>query len=435
MREVFYEIKNSKFIRNVSILVTGTVAAQSIAIFLSPVITRLYGPEAYGLMGTFHALISIIVPIAALTYPIAIVLPKKVEEAKAIMKLSLLVSILLSVIILIIILFFHREISNKLKIQDISDFLYFLPIVVILTSFMQVMEQWLIRTKQFSINAKATFFQSAIENISKVGIGFFYPVAQILIIFTAVSNGLRGFFMYIFTKKDIKLKKNLGKNDINKIIDVAKKHKDFPIYRAPQDFLFALQQSFPIVLLTSFFGPVSTGFYTISRTVLNLPTILIGKAVGDVFYPRVAEAKNNNENFVNLLKKSTLGLAIVGFVPYSLVIIIGPILFGFVFGKEWVIAGEYARWIAIWSFSTLLNRPSVMTLPVINAQRFHLIYTIILAIVNLTVIFLGYKLFKSALISVALFCLSGTIANIFLISATIYMSKKKVESFKSKLKE
>lgn len=59
--------------------------------------------------------------------------------------------------------------------------------------------------------------------------------------------------MYIFTKKDIKLKKNLGKNDINKIIDVAKKHKDFPIYRAPQDFLFALQQSFPIVLLTSFF--------------------------------------------------------------------------------------------------------------------------------------------------------------------------------------
>ena len=66
----------SPFVRNVIILSSGTAGAQIIAILLSPIITRLYGPEAYGLMGTFNAMISIITPVVALTYPIAIVIAK-----------------------------------------------------------------------------------------------------------------------------------------------------------------------------------------------------------------------------------------------------------------------------------------------------------------------------------------------------------------------
>ena len=73
---------DSKFIKNVIIMLTGTVGAQVVLLALSPVITRLYGPEAFGIMGTFNSMINIIVPIAALTYPVAIVLPKSEEKAK-----------------------------------------------------------------------------------------------------------------------------------------------------------------------------------------------------------------------------------------------------------------------------------------------------------------------------------------------------------------
>lgn len=57
-------------------MASGTAMAQVISMLLAPIITRLYGPEAYGMMGTFMAIIGIFTPIAALTYPIAIVLPK-----------------------------------------------------------------------------------------------------------------------------------------------------------------------------------------------------------------------------------------------------------------------------------------------------------------------------------------------------------------------
>src|SRR5699024_6590114 len=109
---------------------------------------------------------------------------------------------------------------------------------------MQIIEQWLIRTKQFSINARATFYQSLIVNIGKIGIGYFHPVAQVLIFFTAISNALRGFMMYVFSKKP---KYFIDKEEPTKLIElksVAKKHYDFPLYRAPQDLLDSFQQSF-----------------------------------------------------------------------------------------------------------------------------------------------------------------------------------------------
>src|SRR5690606_8930446 len=138
--------------------------------------------------------------------------------------------------------------------------------------------------------------------------------------------------------------------------------------RAPQILINAISQSMPILLLASFFGPASAGFYSIGRTVLGMPTQLIGKSVGDVFYPRIAEAANNGENITRLLTKATLALAAVGILPFGIVMIFGPWLFEFVFGGEWKIAGEYARWLALWSFFAFVNRPSVKSIPVLNLQ-------------------------------------------------------------------
>src|SRR5699024_10804781 len=106
-----------------------------------------------------------------------------------------------STISLIILLFFKESVASLFKLQDIATYLYLIPFVIIFAAFMQIMEQWSIRTKQFKINARATFYQSLIVNVSKVGIGYYHPVAQVLIFFTVISNGLRGFLMYLFTKK------------------------------------------------------------------------------------------------------------------------------------------------------------------------------------------------------------------------------------------
>lgn len=424
MKYIIEKIKKSVFVRNVAIMATGAAGAQAITMAASPIITRLYGPEAFGIMGTFTALTNIIIPIAALTYPIAIVLPKKDNEAKGIIKLSLQVTAIITILASLLLLFFNNIILDLFNLEEISFYLYFIPVVIIFAGLLQVSEQWLIRTNQFAINAKVNFFQSIIINGSKIGIGLIYPLATVLVVLQVIANGLRAVMMIFFAKRSEYKTNKENNQEIKSSFDLSKKYKDFPIYRAPQVSLAAISESLPILLLTSFFGPAAAGFYSVGRTVLTLPSNLVGNAIGDVFYPRISKAASTGESLNSLIKKASFGLLAVGIIPFGMIIIFGPWLFEFVFGSGWNVAGDYARWIALTSFAVFINKPAVKSMPVLSAQKIHLIYTIVIIIIRTLALLVGFLVFNSDIVAIALFGISSVILNIFLLFITLYLSKK-----------
>lgn len=414
----------TRFLRNVILLVTGTAAAQIITMGASPFITRIYGPEAFGILGAFNALIMIIGPISALSYPIAIVLPKKNDEAKSLVKLSLILTFFLAVVSLIVIVLFNNRIVDIFNLNEIKNFMYLLPIVILFSGLSQIFEQWLIRTEQFGINAKTTILQALITNLSKIFIGLYKPIGAILIIVQSLSIGLKAYLIHFFSKRDLFTKmKETNKNTEFDIKSTAKKYYDFPLYRSPQLLLNGVSMSLPILMLTSFFGPASAGYFTLSRTVLSAPTQLIGKSVGDVFYPRISKAANDGEDITHLLTKSSVALFIIGIIPFGTIIFFGPSIFSFVFGSDWVTAGEYARWVTLWVYFGFINRPSVMALPVLNAQMFHLVFTAIMLTSNAIALFMGYYFYSSDLVAVKFVGISGGIFSLILVIMTIYLSK------------
>lgn len=423
MKKIRFMKSKNKFVNNVLLLASGTAGAQMIVMLASPIITRLYGAEAFGILGTFNAMANILIPVAALTYPIAIVLPKKDEDAKSIIQLSIFISFFIAVVLLILLMFFHNSIINLFNLTEVSLFIFLLPLVVIFAGLMQTAKQWLIRKNKFYINAKAVFYQSVITNSSIVAFGFFYPLAFLLILISSLNNGIRAFIMYLSIKSENKI--NFQLDNIKYLKMVAKKYYDFPLFRAPESLLTGVSHSAPVLMLSAFFGPASAGFYAIGRRVLSIPTQLIGEAVGDVFYPKVTEEFNNKEDISKTVKKATLLLSVIGILPFSLVIIFGPFLFGWVFGEEWIKAGEYARWIAIWSFTNFINKPSGRTLAVISAQRYHLIYTFFGLIVKVSALSVGFYVFKDDMIAVSLFGISSALLNIGLISMTLILCKRK----------
>lgn len=422
MKVKLIDICKRPFVRNVAILATGTASAQIIAMIFSPIITRLYGPEAYGVLGVFTGIVGIIAPIAALAYPIAIVLPKHDVEAKNLVRLSLYIAGIVSILIALIIVVFNKPLVELLKLEAIASFLYLIPFVVFFSALLEIISQWLIRTKQFVITAKVSFLQALILNSAKAGIGYFNPTAIVLVIFSSLASVIQALMLFVGMSNSQR-KSDIGLYQPVSIIKLAKKYIDFPIFRAPEIFINAISQSLPVFLLASFFGSASVGFYSIGRTVLSMPAQLIGKSVGDVFYPRIAEAANKNENITPLIVKATLALAFTGIIPFGLVIFFGPWLFGFVFGGEWVIAGQYARWLALWAFFGFINRPSISALPVMYAQLFHLKFTIFSLIGRTAVLAIGYYVFSNDLVSIALFGVIGAILNIALIIITIQKSK------------
>lgn len=424
MRSQVAKITNKPFVRNVLVVATGTAMAQIIYMALSPIITRLYGPEAYGLMGAFMAIVLIISPVAALTYPIAIVLPKRVEDARSLIFLSFLISAASSIFLTLILLLFYQQIIDLFQLKTLSPFLLLLPAVVLFSGSLQIAEGWLIRTKQFKVTAKVAVLHALILQGSMVLVGLLYAEAAVLIVLSVLAIMIRSALMFKLSQKPLRLQLEFGLERRIELKKTAIRYKDFPVYRAPEVFIDAISLGLPVLLLASFFGPAAAGFYSIGYTVLLIPSQLIGKSVGDVFYPRISDAANNGENMSELIKKATYYLAGAGVLPYVIVIAFGPALFSFVFGTEWVVAGEYARWIALWSFLKFLNKPSMTALPALSAQAFNLYSTIITLIVRIVALAIGYYTFESDLIAIALFSITGAVLNIVFIFMTLNISKK-----------
>ena len=263
MRSQVAKLTNRPFVRNVLVVATGTAMAQIIYMALSPIITRLYGPEAYGLMGAFMAIVLIISPVAALTYPIAIVLPKQVEDARSLMILSFLISAASSIFLILILLMFYQEIVDLFHLNTLSPFLLLLPAVVLFSGSLQIAEGWLIRTKQFKVTAKVAVLHALILQGSMVLVGLLYAEAAVLIVLSVLAIMIRSALMFKLSQKPLRLQLEFGLERRIELKKTAIRYKDFPVYRAPEVFIDAISLGLPVLLLASFFGPAAAGFYSI----------------------------------------------------------------------------------------------------------------------------------------------------------------------------
>nr|WP_298415947.1 oligosaccharide flippase family protein [uncultured Halomonas sp.] len=432
MRNYVKQLIKSKFVRNVAVVASGTAGAQAIGVAFSPIITRLYGPDAFGVLGTFAAMLAVITPLAALSYPIAIVLPKKDVDALGLVKLSLGIALTSSFLVALFLLGFKDSIVNAFNLQAVESFILLLPVAMLFSACLAIATQWVIRKKLFKLQAKVAVLQALLMNGGKAGIGLLAPLASVLVVFATLGSALQASMLY----------RGIRKKRADTVVDagwdasetqatyktLAFRHRDFAYYRTPQVFLNAVSQSMPVLMLASFFGPAVAGFYSLGKMVLGVPSTLIGQSVASVFYPRINEAAHAGENTRQLMLKATLALAAVGIVPYGIVIVFGPWLFSFVFGDEWELAGVYAQWLALWSYFGFMNRPSVGAIPVLSLQRFFLIYEVASVALRALSLFLGFFIFESALMAIATFSIVSSGLNALLIVSTLMAAKKHDDS-------
>lgn len=414
-----------------AIVATGTAGAQIITMAFSPILTRLYGPEAFGILGTFTAIMAVLNPIAAWSYPIAIVLPKRDVDAVGLAKLSIGIAIAMSLLTALFLTIFKAQIIDIFNLKAIGSLILLLPFSMLFAAAMAIMTQRVIRKKLFKINAKVAVLKALWVNIAKAGAGLFAPFASVLVILTILGSALHASMLWRGvrknTQKDIAIENISAKKQKKEYKNLAWRHRDFPYYRTPQIALNAASQGLPVLMLASFFGPAAAGFYSLGKMVLGMPTALIGKSVASVFYPRINEAVHNKEDPYRLLIKATTALAIVGLIPFGIIVAFGPWMFSFIFGDEWHTAGVYAQWLALWSYFGFMNRPSVGAIPVLSLQGYFLAYEVMSIGVRAALFFIGFLVFKNALIAIALFSIGSVALNFSLIIAILIAAKKRRE--------
>jgi O-antigen/teichoic acid export membrane protein len=180
----------SDFSRNVLTLMTGTTIAQAIPIAISPILTRIYSPEDFGIFALYMSIVSIIATMATGRYELAIMLPKKDEDTLNIMALSIIIVFFVSFLTFLIVFFFNAQITDFLGNTAISYWLYLVPISVLLTGVYQSLNYWFNRKKVYKTLAKNRIIQSSTTSITNLSLGFAGVGSSGLILSSVFGQGV-----------------------------------------------------------------------------------------------------------------------------------------------------------------------------------------------------------------------------------------------------
>jgi len=417
LRSMFATLTSSHFVRNVAVVGGGIAAAQAITLVFMPIITRLYGPEAFGISAAFAALVSIITPLATLGYANAIVMPKSDADAAAVARLSILCGLTLASLSLLVVHFCSPWLAILTGLEQSPMMLYLISISLLFSAFLSVANQATIREGLFKAKARAYVESSLITNFGKLAGGLIAPSGLLLIVITMAGQVLNFVIQLLrVSRSDILKPRNWF--GFGGAYEAAMVHKEFALYKMPQSILNAASVGLPVILLSSMFGTAAAGQYSLAAAVLAAPLILLGQAVGEVFYPKITRTiERKSPRARELLIKSTLGLTAAAIIPFGITMLWGDYLFLLIFGSEWRLAGEYAQWLSLWLAAALASRACLSAAPALGLQGFMLMREIASVFLRTGALYLGFIWQHSDVVAVALFSLAGTVINISIIYA------------------
>lgn len=421
------ELKNKLpkggFLHNVLTLMTGTAIAQAIPVLISPILTRLYTPENFGLLALYTSLVSMIGVIVTARYELAVMLPEKDEDAVNLGALSLSIAVVISVLTLFVVWYFNASIARFLGKPDIAKWLYLVPIAVLAIGISQVLNYWSTRRNLYRRLAVARVAQSVSNSSVNLGQGFAHMGVSGLIVGNLAGQVLSAGVLIWQAWPD--LLKYRSSVHWDRMAHNAKVYQDFPKINSLHAFVDILQSSGVVLIISSLFGSAILGFYSFTLRILQAPLGLLGASVSQVFFQKASETYKNGGDLRALVRKTILSLCAIAFPIFLILGFFAPALFSFVFGKQWLEAGTYAQILVPWLFLNFIVSPVSQVPIIVGEQKRGFIFGLIgNSLILLSVIYGG---FIANNIKTGFYVLSGTISvyYIFFILWLFMISKKK----------
>jgi O-antigen/teichoic acid export membrane protein len=149
------------------------------------------------------------------------------------------------------------------------------------------------------------------------------------------------------------------------------------VFNVPHVLSDAAQAAGVPLVVAAFFGVQAAAYYAFATRLLKAPLGLVANAISQVFYPRAAAHRRDNDQLrhdaARLLRVLTAGVVLA----LPLVMLLPDALYAWAFGEGWRQAGDYLRALAPWAAASFIAAPLAVLYVV--KERFALDFTLALA--------------------------------------------------------
>lgn len=405
-------LPQSTYARNVLTLMTGTGLAQAIPIAISPILTRLYSPDEFGLFALYMAIVSIAAVLVTGRYEQAILLPRQERDAAHIALLVVMLSGLISVCFLVMILLFSSQIALLLGNPKLAPWLYWMPASIFLLGTYQGLNHWSNRRAQYRRLAISRTVQSGSASLAQLGYSRIEALSLVggqvtgQMLATSVLTGL-------ILREDHRLIRVLRPL---RCLALARKYINFPKYLIVAHGFNTASGQMPVLLLNTLFSATTAGFFTLTQRVMGAPMTLVAGALGDVFRQEASQAYIRQGNCITIYNKTLKRLLVISTLPFCIFFIVAPDVFAFIFGVQWRVAGEYAQILMPKFFFDFVAGPLSAMFVIAEKQRFDLLWQVGLVSAAIGSFYIGYWFsdVKAALTYYVVSCCFMQVVNLFM---------------------
>ncbi len=384
--------------------------SQMMGIIVMPLITRLYAPEAFGILALFVSIAGPIGVFATMSYSVSIMLPKNNKDASNMLGVSLAFTVLVGGLTVLFILFGQETIISLLKAQELRPYLWLVPICIFTSGLYMSLRYWNMRNRRFGRIATGKIFRSISNNGVVLGAGYpGYATGFSLILGSIIGEVANSI---VLGRRIWKENGKLFKCSIRgrNMLAGIKRYRKFPMYILWNDFTSRFAAQVPIYLLSNYFSQTIIGYYSLGLRLLNIPMNLLGNSIGEVYFQRELQNKGKNKLLLENLFKH---LVLFGMLPFFLLGIIGKELFTLFLGLNWSEAGVYAQILSFYILLRFITVPSSYLALILEKQEFFLFLNIINIVIGILSITVGGLLGNIYISFLLLSLLSGLLYGVF----------------------
>ena len=228
-------LASQRFVKSVGLLAGGTVLGNAILVLVLPILTRLYGPDAFGMLGVYMSLLDVLAVAACLRLDLATPLPTADEDGMSLLALGVISATGFSLLLAATVYLMPTQIVSLLRQPGFEPFLWMLPAGVWLLAIYSAIQFWTIRKQRFALVAETQVVRAIGGGGSQVGFGYLGISPFGLLMGHMIQSGLGSFSMA----------RSLWKYDKNLIATVTpktlwknlKEQRRFPLYSVPESLL------------------------------------------------------------------------------------------------------------------------------------------------------------------------------------------------------
>lgn len=397
--------RNTGFLGDVTRLVSGTIASQMLGVLATPLLARMYAPEAFGTAALFVSVTGILGVIACMRYELAIMLPEDDREAANLLGVSLVSTLFISVLTIVPIWFGRNAIARWLNSPELSLYLLLLPVAILISGCFLALNYWNSRTKHFGRLSISRVLNQATTYSTMLFAGYAgYATGGAQIITNLTGNLVATIVLGIQILRD-DWRFLVHSIRWREMYQGAKHQRKFPLYSTWSALLNTASWQLPAFLLGMFFSATEVGYYALGFRILQMPMSLIGRSIAQVFFQRAAEAKGGS-NLASLVHGLFYQLVTIGIFPIFTLTIIGKDLYILVFGPDWAEAGIYTQILSVWAFFWFISSPLSTLFSLLERQELDLKFNTVIFISRFASLAVGGYLADPRL-AVFLFSVTG----------------------------